>query len=219
MNEEEKKALKVINTRTKRLLDEFKIEKEDMSDEPKIAYLMQEIRANKTILNLIEKLQKENQELKQDRNNNYQMIALAQNEVLGYMQGYEDGKKLKRSAVACVVENQQYYIIKKEIEHYKEYIEKLQKENEELKNKLLDTLEGQKVIEEETTQYIKENYIPKQKVKDKVEELYQQDRNWSEEMSEPDSNFKNIDRNLKRIKNQIDVLQELIEESEENKNE
>nr|DAP17062.1 MAG TPA: hypothetical protein [Caudoviricetes sp.] len=64
MNEEEKKALKVINTRTKRLLDEFKIEKEDMSDEPKIAYLMQEIRANKTILNLIEKLQKENQELK-----------------------------------------------------------------------------------------------------------------------------------------------------------
>lgn len=64
MNEEEKKALKVINTRTKRLLDEFKIEKEDMSDEPKIAYLMQEIRANKTILNLIEKLQKENEELK-----------------------------------------------------------------------------------------------------------------------------------------------------------
>lgn len=94
-------------------------------------------------------------------------------------------------------------------------VEKLQKENEELKNKLLDTLEGQKVIKEETPQYIKENYIPKQKVKDKIEELYQQDRNWSEEMSEPDSNFKNIDRNLKRIKNQIDVLQELIEESEE----
>mgnify|MGYP002768491730 CR=1 FL=1 len=80
----------------------------------------------------IEKLQKENEELKQDRNTNYQMIALAQNEMLGYIQGYEDGKKLKRSAVACAVENQQYYIIKKEIEHYKEYIEKLQKENEDL---------------------------------------------------------------------------------------
>ena len=65
------------------------------------------------LLNLIEKLQKENEELKQDRNNNYQMIALAQNEALGYMQGYEDGKKLKRSAVAILVENQQYYIIKK----------------------------------------------------------------------------------------------------------
>ena len=65
MNEEEKKALKVINARTRRLLDELEIEKEDMSDEPKIAYLMQEIRANKTILNLIEKLQKENEELKE----------------------------------------------------------------------------------------------------------------------------------------------------------
>ena len=63
MNEEEKKAFKVINTRTRRLLDELEIEKEDMSDEPKIAYLMQEIRANKTILNLIEKLQKENEEV------------------------------------------------------------------------------------------------------------------------------------------------------------
>ena len=64
MNEEEKKALKVIKARTRRLLDELEIEKEDMSDEPKIAYLMQEIRANKTILNLIERLQKENKELK-----------------------------------------------------------------------------------------------------------------------------------------------------------
>lgn len=85
------------------------------------------------LLNLTKKLQKENEELKQDKNDNYQMIALAQNELLGYMQGYEDGKKLNRSAVACVVENQQYYIIKKEIEHYKEYIEKLQKENAKLK--------------------------------------------------------------------------------------
>ena len=85
------------------------------------------------ILSDYKRVLKENEELKQDRNNNYQMIALAQNEALGYMQGYEDGKKLKKSAVACVVENQQYYIIKKENEHYKEYIEKLQKENEKFK--------------------------------------------------------------------------------------
>ena len=78
-------------------------------------------------------LKKENEELKADRNNNYQMIALAQNEALEYMQGYEDGKKLKRSAVANIVENQQYYIFNKQIEHYKEYIVKLQKENTELK--------------------------------------------------------------------------------------
>lgn len=65
MNEEEKKALRVINTRTRRLLDELEIEKENMSDELRIAYLMQEIRANKTILNLIEKLQKKNEKYKQ----------------------------------------------------------------------------------------------------------------------------------------------------------
>ena len=83
-----------------------------------------------------EELKQENEELKQDKNNNCQMIALAQNEALGYMQGYEDGKKLKRSAIANILENQQYYIIKKEIEHYKEYIEKLKKENEELEEKV-----------------------------------------------------------------------------------
>lgn len=112
------------------------------------------------------KLKEENEELKQDRNNNYQMIALAQNEVLGYMQGYEDGKKLKRSAVACVVENQQYYIIKKEIEHYKECIEKLQKENEYYKL-LLDTNKNF-TIDKKNGNY-KWNVIEIQKVKDKIE--------------------------------------------------
>ena len=153
------------------------------------------------VLSDYKRVLKENEKLKQDRNNNYQMIALAQNEVLGYMQGYEDGKKLKRSAVACVVENQQYYIIKKEIEHYKEYIEKLQKENELAK----------KQVEYDKThictpQIIKLNYVPIQKIKDKIEELYQQDKNWSEEMSEPDSNFKNIDRNLKKNKKFYTVI-------------
>lgn len=82
---------------------------------------------------------KENEELKQDRNNNYQMIALAQNEALGYMQGYEDGKKLKKSAVANIVENQQYYIIKKQIEKYKTYIEQLRKELGQ-KDKIIDLM-------------------------------------------------------------------------------
>lgn len=155
------------------------------------------------ILSDYKRVLKENEELKQEKINNYRMIALAQNEALGYMQGYEDGKKLKTSAIASIVENQQYYIIKKQMEKYEEHIAKLQKENEEFKrlhiqdNKHLD--------------FIMQHSIPIQKVKDKIEELYKQDRNWSEEMSEPDSNFKNIDRNLKRIKNQIDVLLELLE--------
>lgn len=104
------------------------------------------------------KLKEENEELKQDRNNNYQMIALAQNEALGYMQGYEDGQKSKRSAVAYIVENQQYYILNKQIEHYKEYIKKLQKENEEYSKQLdLD--------------YVDKNYILKKKIEDTIEEL------------------------------------------------
>lgn len=57
------------------------------------------------------------------------------------------------------------------LEHILSDYKRVLKENEELKDKLLDTLEGQKVIKEETPQYIKENYIPVEKVKDKIEKL------------------------------------------------
>lgn len=97
------------------------------------------INALEFILSDYKRVLKENEELKQDRNNNYQMIALAQNEALGYMQGYEDGKKLKRSAVANIVENQQYYIIKKQIEKYETYIEQLRKELGQ-KDKIIDLM-------------------------------------------------------------------------------
>ena len=63
-------------------------------------------------------------------------------------------------------------------------------ENEKLKTKLLDTLEGQKVIKEETPQYIKENYISKEKVKDKIEKLIKEGRHYNA--------------------NKIEVLQELL---------
>ena len=53
------------------------------------------------------------------------------------------------------------------LKSYKGQFRRQEKENEKLKNKLLDTLEGKKVIEEETPQYIKENYIQK----DKIEEI------------------------------------------------
>ena len=128
MNKEEKKALKVINARTRRLLDELEIENEDMSDEPRIAYLMQEIRANKTILNLIEKLQKENNKLN---------IKLDDKEA--------EIQILKDDIKADDIE-------------YKHVIEILKKENEEYSKQLdLD--------------YVDKNYIPKQKVKDEIEEL------------------------------------------------
>lgn len=92
---------------------------------------------------LVMKLEKENEELKADRNNNYQMIALAQNEALGYMQGYEDGKKSRRSAIANIVENQQYYIFNKQMEKCKKYIKKLQKENKQLRTEVNGLKKGE----------------------------------------------------------------------------
>ena len=63
LSDEEKKALKVVNKRTERLMEELKIEEEDLIDEPKIAYLITQIEANKTLVNLIEKQSKEIEEL------------------------------------------------------------------------------------------------------------------------------------------------------------
>lgn len=126
-------------------LGELKKENEELNnrcrnlDKEAQAYLEELAGDNTLTRRTIKQLQEENEELKQDRNNNYQMIALAQNEALGYMQGYEDGKKLKRSAVANIVENQQYYIIKKQIEKYETYIEQLRKELEQ-KDKIIDLM-------------------------------------------------------------------------------
>lgn len=184
----------------------------------------------------LKQVYQENEELKRDRNNNYQMIALAQNEAVGYMQGYEDGKKLKRSAVACVVENQQYYIIKKEIEHYKEYIEKLQKENEKykrlseinLKNaeEFKDNMcehrcllkseneELKKFITEGITvvphspyenyrlDFLRENFVSKKKIKNKIEELSKTKGDLATHIA---------------VSERIRALQEILEESEGSK--
>ena len=130
---------------------------------------------------------KENEELKQEKINNDRMIVLAQNETLNYMRGYEDGKNLRRSAVACQIENQQYFLFDKQIEKYKEYIEKLQRENEEKTIILLAGAEKVKQLEKEnnrleeqveydkthiyTPQTIELNFISKSKIEDKIEEL------------------------------------------------
>ena len=63
------------------------------------------------------------------------------------------------------------FVIKKEAKDIVlNLIEKLKKENEKLKTKLLDILEGQKVIKEETLQYIKKNYIQKNKIEEILSE-------------------------------------------------
>ena len=83
------------------------------------------------------------------------------------------------------------------------FSERVIKENAKLKNKLLDTLEGQKVIKEETPQYIKENYIYKQEVKDKIEEINKKILNATK-----------YDEKISVYRYQKQILQELIEESE-----
>ena len=179
MNKEEKKAIEDMNSFANGI---------DMS--------CVTARQLQIVLNLIEKLQKENEELKQDRNNNYQMIALAQNEMLGYIQGYEDGKKLKRSATACAVENQEYYLIRKEIEHYKERIEKLQKENEELK-------EEKEQAWEEWNNLEQGSYETEQKLKQQIKEL-------QKENEELKKDYYNV---INKIENKIDRFDYEFEKS------
>ena len=60
---------------------------------------------------------------------------------------------------------------------------------------------------------LKRDCISRVKIERKIEDLNKQNTEWTDELSEPDYDFKIIDMNLKRIKNQIDILQEL--ESEE----
>lgn len=182
MSEEEKKAFKVINTRTRRLLDELEIEKEDMSDEPKIAYLMQEIRANKIILNLIEKLQKENEELSRE---NRKLRTIRYDTAYGVESIY---LITKRDLVE--INTNKYFI---EIQDGKFVdLKQVYQENEKLNE-------------------YKENYIPVQKVKDKIEELNNISN--AEELEDT-----MIGENYTIAELVQYVLQELIKEREENNN-
>lgn len=144
----------------------------------------------------LKELKKENEELLQEKINNQKIIALAQNDMLNYQAGFEDGKNGRTSAVQSIIENQQYYIFQKQIEKYERHIEKLQKENEELKERIREhTL----LI---SPYYVKENYIPVEKVKDKIEEY--------KKMLLSCNRFSDVDR-IKAINERILELQELLE--------
>ena len=142
----------------------------------------------------LKELKKENEELLQEKINNQKIIVLAQNDMLNYQAGFEDGKNGRTSAVQSIIENRQYYIFQKQIEKYERHIEKLQKENEELKadnyelnNRISDLLDN----------------IPVQEVKDKIEELKQEKKKYGNcliEMYEDEL----VNRDIK-------ILQELLE--------
>ena len=71
---------------------------------------------------------------------------------------------------------------------------------QELEEKLLDMINGTEIINKETPEYIKENYIPKQVVIDKIKEY---DKKMEEDAGHP--NWVVTDRIV------MNVLQELLE--------
>ena len=219
-SEEYKIALEHILSDYKRVLKENKLLRKDIEGWKKYCEEIQEEQTEMSNKNCelefeVEKLQKENEELKEDRNNNNAMVALARNEVLNYMAGYEDGKKHKMTATAQVVENQQYYIIQKQMEKYEEHIKRLQKENEELKNEVMEKdleIIGKEEYTKDSMGEIIEQYytaneecISIQKVKDKIRYYQELQDNYIEKYDE-------INEGLQAMTN---VLQELIEEREE----
>lgn len=122
------------------------------------------------ILSDYKRVLKENEELRQEKIDNQKINLLAQNSMLDYQNGYEDGKANRRSAVQSIIDNQQYYIFQKQIEKYEKEIEKLQKENEELKNLMAHKNDYTKKLEEDLFENCSNYVIPVQKVKDKIEE-------------------------------------------------
>lgn len=121
MSEEEKKAIKILK-------EDIEVYKEKgVWKENSIL-----VKSLRTILNLIEK---QNKIIETNKEN----WLLVQNEVLGYAQGYEDGKEHKQTATAMVIENRKYQIIGEEIKRYRTIIEKQQAEIEK-KDKIIDLM-------------------------------------------------------------------------------
>lgn len=77
-------------------------------------------------------------------------------------------------------------------------------------------MNGQKVIKGETPQYIKENYISKQKIKDKIEELNKllADIDYKDITDKQEREF--YKKEYYQVVAQIIVLKGLLGESEEN---
>ena len=148
MTEEEKKAIEIIKGLSVYYDDYSLLDEEEIKENESVN------KSIELILNLIEKLQKENEKLKENNMEYKRILDLADNRI--YRKKYLEERRKEELNLL--------YPDSDEI--YQRYYE-LKQENEKLKNKLLDTLEGQKVIKEETPQYIKENYIQK----DKIEEI------------------------------------------------
>ena len=90
------------------------------------------------------------------------------------------------------------------IEHLINNYTRQKQKNEELKSKFLDTMKGANIIKKETPEYIKENYIPKQKIKDKIQEIKE----------DKESKYYYMFLENRDIKKTLEVLEKLLQESE-----
>lgn len=97
-------------------------------------------------------------------------------------------------------DNLTQYGKRKLIEYYEKKIKELEEENQRLKAKI-DVVNWQ---EKTAYQCLKENYIPKQKIKDKIEELKKQ----KEELK-----YKAKLGLIQRINAEMKLLEELLEEN------
>lgn len=192
------------------------------------------------ILSDYKRVLKENEELLREKIDNKKIIALAQNEFLGYEQGYQDGKAGRGSATQAIIEGQQYYIIQEQFERYKNQIEKLQKENEELKHKYDKALgdlvktekeneEWQRAYQEEkdkqfaliqntTNNTIKTANIAIKDLQEKLKEVITKQK-VKDKIEELKEEYKtDLEKNSTRafiLKCQITILEDLLEEKED----
>lgn len=100
-----------------------------------------------------EKLLQENKELKEEKVLNEKILYFANNTLCNYQEGYQAGLHKEITATEIVAEEREKFIIAQEIKRLKDTIH-------ELHNQL-----------DEGNKRVKENYIPKTKVKEKIEEL------------------------------------------------
>ena len=169
----------------------------------------------KTLLNYIDKLQKENEELRNTKNNCPQFNT--------------SGIKCKNKDIHCPTSKETLdYYENFLIPGYEEEIKKLQKENEELKNKVVkrnnELIELEETSEKEfiTKQEVKENFIPKDKIKGKIKEYNKEIKTYEDKMleitqREKHSAIENKDYIkysciISNFTDKIKLLEELLEE-------
>lgn len=127
--------------------------------------------------------------------------------------------KSYKEADKCGLSNNDFKNEIKALEHILSDYKRVLKENEELKSKnktLEPVLIGNKMyfidesLYEDLLNDIKNNYIPIQKLKDKIEELEQEIKDYIET-----DNTGRFRRDNCRLTDEVNILKELLEESEE----